>query len=139
MKNINSYDKFLEDMNNPNTPQGYLNSLSKKPKLKPKQNQQQEKTPTDEVDDILVNTEEQRQSIVAKKDAIEKGMLNNIRDLEPENQKEVTSQVRDYRDQVTEFDRTVKQIDKLNTTLKKSNRPDNSKSIIQKSRSQNKF
>ncbi len=30
MKHISNYEMFLEDMMNPNTPQGYLNSLSKK-------------------------------------------------------------------------------------------------------------
>ena len=66
MKHINTYELFLE--NNPNTPQGYLSALSKKPKLKP--NQQK---PTDDVDDILQNTEEQKQKILIKKDTIEKG------------------------------------------------------------------
>ena len=71
MKHLNNYKLFVEE-NNPNTPQGYLDSLSKKPKLKPNI---QQKKPTEEVDNILQNTEEQRQNIIAKKDAIEKGLL----------------------------------------------------------------
>lgn len=135
MKHINNYEKFLEEMNNPNTPQGYLNSLKQQPKSKPNQ----QKKPTDEVDNMLVDTEKQKQNIIAKKDTIEKGLLNNIRDLEPENQEDVKTQVSDYKNQVQEFDKTVKQIDKLNKTLKKSNRPEKFKSQMQKSRDQNKF
>lgn len=141
MKRINNYEKFLEDMNNPNTPQGYLNSLKQKPKLKPNQqkNQNQNQKPTDEVDGILQNTEEQKQKILLRKDTIEKGLLNNIRELEPENQVDVKNQVEDYKKQVTEFDKTVKQIGKLNKTLKKSNILDRSKSQMQTSREQNRF
>ena len=123
MKHINNYELFLEDINNPNTPQGYLNSLSKKPKLKPQVNtnqpqqkpnqNQSQQTPTEEVDTILLDTEEQKQKIIARKDAIEKGLLNNISQLEPENQKDVKVQVNDYRTQVKEFDKTVKQIPHL--------------------------
>jgi hypothetical protein len=134
MKRIKSFEIFLEEMTNPNTPQGYLNSLSKKPKLKPNQNGQKPK-PTDEVDDILINTEEQKQRIVAKKDTIEKGLLNNIKDLEPENQKDVQTQVKDYKNQVTEFDKTVKQINQLSKTLKKSNvSPTESKNVMDRAR-----
>ena len=126
MNHIHKYQQFLEQ-NNPNTPQGYLNSLSKKPKLKPRINNQsqqtQQQTPTDEVDTILQNTEEQKQKIIARKDMIEQGLLNNIKNLEPENQQDVKTQVKDYKDQVVEFDKTVKQIGKLDQTLKKSNRP----------------
>jgi len=150
MKHINNYEMFLEDINNPNTPQGYLNSLSKKPKLKPQQNQNQQsqnqqrnqsnqQTPTDDMDNILINTEDQKQQIVAKKDAIEKGLLNNIQNMEPENQKDVKTQVNDYKDQVVEFDKTVKQIGQLNKTLKKSNIPNKPQSQISRSREQNKF
>lgn len=131
MKHLNNYELFLEDMNNPNTPQGYLNALSKKPKLKPQQNNQQNnqqnrtnqqsQTPTDEVDQILLDTEEQKQTILARKDAIEKGLLNNINQLEPQNQQDVKTQVNDYKKQVSEFDKTVTQIGKLNQSLKKSN------------------
>ena len=137
MKRINNYEKFLEDMNNPNTQQGYLNSLKQKPKLKT--NQQKNQKPTDEVDNILQNTEEQKQKILLRKDTIEKGLLNNIRELEPENQVDVKNQVEDYKKQVTEFDKTVKQIGKLNKTLKKSNIPDRTQSQMQKSRGQNRF
>lgn len=126
MKHINNYEIFLENgMSNPNTPQGYLNSLSNKTKLKPIQNnnnqQPNNNKPTDGVDNILQDTEQQKQNIVAKKDVIEKGLLQNIQDLEPDNQKEVKNQVDDYKNQVQEFDKTVQQIDKLNQTLKKSN------------------
>lgn len=141
MKHLNNYEVFLEDMNNPNTPQGYLNSLSKKAKLKPNpnQNRQQQQKPTDEVDTILQNTEDQKQQIVAKKDAIEKGLLNNIQNMEPENQKDVKTQVNDYKNQVVEFDKTVKQIGQLNKSLKKSNiNPQRQQQMI-KSREQNKF
>ena len=134
MKHINTYKLFLE--NNPNTPQGYLSALSKKPKLKP--NQQQQK-PTDEVDDILQNTEEQKQKILVKKDIIEKGLLNNIKELEPENQKDVQTQVKDYRDQVKEFDKTVQQIGKLHKTLDKSNKPTSIQPNMNKAREQNKL
>ena len=148
MKHINNYEMFLEDINNPNTPQGYLNSLSKKPKLKPQQNQNQQsqnqqrnqsnqQTPTDDMDNILINTEDQKQQIVAKKDAIEKGLLNNIQNMEPENQKDVKTQVNDYKDQVVEFDKTVKQIGQLDKTLKKSNRPVITQPHIANARSQN--
>ena len=149
MKNLNNYEVFLEDMNNPNTPQGYLNSLSKKPKLKTQsqqnqqnrqnqqsqQNQNQQK-PTDEVDQILFDTEQQKQTILARKDAIEKGLLNNINQLEPQNQQDVKTQVNDYRNQVAEFDKTVTQIGKLNKTLKKSNVQPNSQQSMIKSRQQ---
>lgn len=143
MKHINSYELFLEDINNPNTPQGYLNSLSKKPKIKPNLNQQKPNTnqqkPTDEVDNILQDTEAQKQQIIAKKDMIEKGLLNNIKDLEPENQKDVQNQVKDYKNQVVEFDKTVKQIGQLNKTLKKSTTPTNTPPHMQKARQQNNF
>lgn len=143
MKHINNYELFLEEMSNPNTPQGYLSSLSKKPKLKPNQQQQkpnqQQQTPTDEVDNILQNTEDQKQQIIAKKDAIEKGLLKNIQQLEPENQKDVKIQVKDYDTQVTEFDKTVKQIDQLNKTLKKSNVRNTSQPKMNNARTQNNF
>lgn len=118
MKYLNNYKLFVEE-NNPNTPQGYLDSLSKKPKLKP--NLQQKQKPTEEVDNILQNTEEQRQKIIAQKDAIEKGLLNNIQNMEPENQVDVKKQVQEYGEQVEEFDKTVKQLDNLGKTLSKSN------------------
>lgn len=141
MKHINNYEVFLENMMNPNTPQGYLNSLSKKPKLKPNQNQNtqqnQQQTPTEEMDNILQNTEQQKQTIIARKDAIEKGLLNNITQLEPQNQKDVKTQVNDYKNQVSEFDKTVKQIDQLNKTLKKSNISTNNQSQMKKARTQN--
>jgi len=147
MKHLNNYEVFLEDMNNPNTPQGYLNSLSKKPKLKPQQNKQNgqnqqsqqnqnQQKPTDEVDQILFDTEQQKQTILARKDAIEKGLLNNINQLEPQNQQDVKTQVNDYRNQVAEFDKTVTQIGKLNKTLKKSNVQPNSQQSMIKSRQQ---
>jgi hypothetical protein len=144
MKYLNSYELFLEELN-PNTPQGYLNSLSKKPnnsQQKPNQQNRQkinQQTPIDEVDTILQNTEEQKQKIIARKDAIEKGLLNNIRELEPENQKDVKTQVNDYRNQVQEFDKTVKQIGKLNQTLKKSDKPIKTKPIMQNARIKNNF
>jgi vacuolar-type H+-ATPase subunit I/STV1 len=122
MKKIKTFKLFLEE-NNPNTPQGYLNSLrTSKPKTNANlnNNQKQQKSDTDNVDDLLRNTEEGKEKIIAKKDAIEKGLLNNINDLEPENQEEVKKQVNDYRSQVKEFDKTVQQIDNLNKTLKKS-------------------
>ena len=147
------YELFLEDINNPNTPQGYLNSLSKKPILKPNTNQNQNtnqrtqqkpnpnnpQKPTDEVDVILQDTEAQKQQIIAKKDMIEKGLLNNIKDLEPENQKDVKTQVNDYKNQVVEFDKTVKQIGQLNKTLKKSATPTNTPPHMQNARQQNNF
>ena len=149
MKHLNNYEVFLEDMNNPNTPQGYLNSLSKKPKLKtqPQQNKQNgqnqqsqqnqnQQKPTDEVDQILFDTEQQKQTILARKDAIEKGLLNNINQLEPQNQQDVKTQVNDYKNQVVEFDKTVTQIGKLNKTLKKSNVPPTSQQSMIKSRQQ---
>jgi hypothetical protein len=139
MKHINNYELFLEE-NNPNTPQGYLNALSKKPVLKNNnKKQQQQQTPTEEVDTILQQTEEQKQKILARKDAIEKGLLNNIQTLEPDNQVDVKTQVGDYKNQVTEFDKTVKQIGKLNQALKKSEQPSRFKSPIQKAREQTKF
>lgn len=133
---IKNFKLFLEELN-PNTPQGYLNALSKKPKIKPQQKPQQK--PTDEVDNILQNTEDQKQQIIAKKDAIEKGLLNNIQNLEPENQKTVQQQVKDYGTQVKEFDKTVKQIGQLNKTLKKSNVAQKPQQQMIKSREQNKF
>ena len=124
MKHIRNFELFLEDIVNPNSPQGYLNSLSKKPVLKSNTNQKNKpQTPTEEVDGILQNTEEQKQKILLRKDTIEKGLLNNIREMEPQNQKDVKTQVNDYKNQVTEFDKTVKQIGVLNKTLKKSNIP----------------
>ena len=143
MKKILTYQLFLEDMNNPNTPQGYLSALSK-PVVKPKpvnrqQQQQQQLKPTEEVDNILTQTEEQKQRIIAQKDAIEKGLLNNIRQLEPENQEDVKTQVNDYRNQVKEFDKTVQQIGKLNQTLRKSNIPIRPRTQIQNSREKPNF
>jgi len=135
MKYLNDYKLFLEEIN-PNTPQGYLNNLAKKPKLKPNQVKPVQ-TPSDEVDSILQNTEEQKQKIIARKDTIEKGLLNNIKNLEPENQKDVQTQVKDYKDQVVEFDKTVKQIGQLDKTLKKSNRPVITQPHIANARSQN--
>ena len=142
MIHINNYEIFLENgMNNPNTTQGYINSLSNKTKLKPVQNnnnhQINNNKPTDGVDNILIDTEQQKQNIVAKKDVIEKGLLQNIQDLEPENQKEVKTQVQDYKNQVQEFDKTVQQIDKLNQTLKKSNINSVSNPNMKKVRTQN--
>ena len=141
MKHINNYEIFLEDNNNPNTPQGYINSLSNKAKIKSVQNNNQPNNhkPTDDVDNILQNTEQQKQNIVAKKDVIEKGLLQNIQDLEPENQKEVKTQVQDYKTQVQEFDKTVQQIDKLNQTLKKSNVRQKNNPDMKTVRTQNKF
>ena len=143
MKHIYNYEVFLEDNNNPNTPQGYINSLSNKSKIKPVQNNNNQKPnnqkPTDDVDNILQNTEQQKQNIVAKKDVIEKGLLQNIQDLEPENQKQVKTQVQDYKTQVQEFDKTVQQIDKLNQTLKKSNVKQNSNINMKTVRTQNNF
>ena len=138
MKHLQNFELFLEDMN-PNTPQGYLNSLTKKPVLKPNTNQktQPPQTPTEEVDGILQNTEEQKQKILLRKDAIEKGLLNNIREMEPQNQKDVKTQVADYKNQVTEFDKTVQQIGKLNQTLRKSNIPTNQRPIINNARQKN--
>lgn len=133
---IKNFELFLEEMN-PNTPQGYLSALSKKPKLKPQQKTTQK--PTDEVDNILQNTEEQKQKIIAKKDVIEKGLLTNIQNLEPENQKSVQQQVKDYGDQVKEFDKTVKQIGQLNKTLKKSNIAQKPQQQMTRAREQNKF
>ena len=84
--------------------------------------------------------QDQKQQIVAKKDAIEKGLLNNIQNMEPENQKDVKTQVNDYKDQVVEFDKTVKQIGQLNKTLKKSNiNTRQQQQQMAKSREQNKF
>lgn len=141
MKHITNFELFLEDMN-PNTPQGYLNSITKKPIVKKPivQNQNQKvvpQTPAEEVDGILQNTEDQKQKILLRKDAIEKGLLNNIREMEPQNQKDVKTQVNDYKTQVTEFDKTVKQIGKLNQTLKKSNVSNNSQPTIQNARQKN--
>jgi hypothetical protein len=143
MRKINNFEKFLEEMNNPNTPQGYISSLSNKPKLKPQQTQQnknqQQRRPTDEVDDILLNTEEQKQKIIAQKDMIEKGLLNNIRDMEPENQKDVKTQVKEYGDQVKEFDKTVNQIGQLNKKLKDSDKKIRPNPSIKNARDKNNF
>lgn len=139
MRKINNFQKFLEEMNNPNTPQGYINSLSNKPKLKTQQNKNQQQKPTDEVDDILRNTEEQKQKIVAQKDMIEKGLLNNIRNMEPENQKDVKTQVKEYGDQVKEFDKTVNQIGQLNKKLKDSNKKIKPNPSIKSARDKNNF
>ena len=70
---------------------------------------------------------------------IEKGLLNNINNLEPQNQKDVKTQVNDYKNQVVEFDKTVKQIGQLNKTLKKSATPTNTQPHMQKARQQNNF
>lgn len=114
---IKKYKIFLEELNQTDKKDQQNNSDSQKP--------------TDEVDNILKDTEKQKQRIIAKKDTIEKGLLNNIRELEPENQEDVQTQVKDYRDQVKEFDNTVKQIGKLNKTLQKSNRPSKFKPRVQ--------
>ena len=91
------------------------------------------------MDNILQDTEIQKQNIVAKKDVIEKGLLQNIQELEPENQKIVKTQVQDYKTQVQEFDKTVQQIDKLNKTLKNSNVNQKSNPNMKTVRTQNKF
>lgn len=138
MKHISNFELFLEEIVNPNTPQGYLSSIAKKPVLKPNnQKTPPPQTPTEEVDGILQNTEEQKQKILLRKDAIEKGLLNNINQLEPQNQKDVKTQVADYKTQVTEFDKTVKQIGKLNQTLRKSNVSNNQRPIINTARQKN--
>lgn len=139
MKHISTYKLFLEEMN-PNTPQGYLSALSKKPK-KPilNNNKNQPPTPTEEVDGILQQTEEQKAKILARKDIIEKGLLNNIQTLEPENQKDVKTQVDDYKKQVVEFDKTVKQIGNLDKSLQKSETPSKFKSPMQKAREKTNF
>lgn len=138
MKHISNFELFLEEIINPNTPQGYLASIAKKPILKHNTNQKTPpQTPTEEVDGILQNTEEQKQKILLRKDAIEKGLLNNINQLEPQNQKDVKTQVADYKKQVTEFDKTVQQIGKLNQTLRKSNIPNTQSPVINAARQKN--
>ena len=57
--------------------------------------------------------------------------------MEPQNQKDVKTQVADYKNQVTEFDKTVQQIGKLNQTLKKSNVRNNTQPIITNARQKN--
>jgi formate dehydrogenase maturation protein FdhE len=142
MKYLRNYKLFLED-NNPNTPQGYLNSLAKKPKLKSNviqtQPQLQQQQNTDEIDTILQNTEDQKQKIVARKDAIEKGLLKNVTELEPQNQVDVKTQVDDYKKQVDEFDKTVGQIDKLKKTIKPPVKTTSNASMMMKARQQNNF
>jgi hypothetical protein len=138
MKHINNYEIFLEEMN-PNTPQGYLKSLSKPTNKKPLINKNQKPTPTQEVDNILQQTEEQKQRIIARKDAIEKGLLNNIDKLEPENQVDVKKQVDEYTQQVDQFKKTVDQIAELDKTMKKTGKPQKFRNPIQKSREQIKF
>ena len=132
---IKKFKQYFED-NNPNTPQGYLNSLSKQPKTKPNK-LTEEKKPTDEVDSVLRDTEKQKEKILKQKDTIEKGLLNNIKNMEDDNQKEVKQQVDDYQKQVKEFDKTVSQIDKLKKELDKSNKPDSFKSNMSKARQKN--
>jgi hypothetical protein len=126
------YIKNYYESTNPNTPDGYLNSLSKKPKLKQIQNQK----PTDEVDSVLRDTEKQKDKIVNTKDVIEKELLNtNI--LEPENKDNAKKLVNDYKTQITEFDKTVNQIDKLKNTLSKSNINKQKQQHIKQSRENN--
>jgi len=126
------YIKNYYESTNPNTPDGYLNSLSKKPKLKQNQNQK----PTDEVDSVLRDTEKQKDKIVNTKDVIEKELLNtNI--LEPENKDNAKKLVNDYKTQITEFDKTVNQIDKLKNTLSKSNINKQKQQHIKQSRENN--
>lgn len=134
MNRIKTYKIFLEENSDNKDSQEYLDSLGQKLKNKNKSNNPEE----DEVDNLLYDTEEQKKKVIAKKDTIEKGLLNNIRDLEPDNQKEVQTQVQDYKKQVQEFDKTVKQIDNLNKTLKKSNnaKPTNFQNM-RKARQQN--
>ena len=100
---------------------------------------QNQQNPTDEMDNILQQTEDQKTQILARKDAIEKGLLNNIQTLEPQNQQAVKTQVNDYKTQVKEFDKTVQQIGKLNQTLKKSDANPKFKPQMQKAREQTKF
>lgn len=126
MKYIKSYYESV----NPNTPEGYLNSLSKKPKLKPDQNH------TDQVDNVLQDTEKQKAKIIATKDVIEKELLNTDV-LEPDNKNTAKAIVNDYKAQITEFDKTVNQIDKLKTTLSKSNINKQKQQHIKQSRENN--
>lgn len=130
MKRIRNFKLFLEEM----TPQVYLKNLANKPKPKPGQPQK----PTDDVDTMLQSAEDQKSQIVAKKDAIEKGLLKNIKDLEPGNQKDVKTSVKEFGDQVKEFDKTVKQIKNLDNTLKKA-KPEKFKPNMVKAREQNKL
>jgi vacuolar-type H+-ATPase subunit I/STV1 len=126
------YIKNYYESTNPNTPDGYLNSLSKKPKLKQIQNQK----PTDEVDSVLQDTEKQKAKIIATKDVIEKELLNTDV-LEPDNKNTAKAIVNDYKTQITEFDKTVNQIDKLKTTLSKSNINKQKQQHIKQSRENN--
>lgn len=130
MRYLKKYNLFLEENNS----QEYLSNLTKK-----KPDSKTEQKPTDEVDTILQSTEDQKKKIIAKKDTIEKGLLNNIKNLEPGNQKDVKTQVREYGQQVKEFDKTVKQIDNLKKTLDKSNKNVKQQSQMQKARLQNKL
>lgn len=94
-------------------------------------------TSVEDVDNTLKSTEEQKNKIIAQKDAIEKEFLNkNI--LEPDNKNAAKKLVDDYKKDITEFDKTVKQIDKLQQTLNKNNSNTNTtKPTIKQAREKN--
>lgn len=151
MKHISNYELFLEE-SNPNTPQGYLNSLvskqpkmNNKPKATPKPNRtqqtnqqqpQQQQNPTEEIDSILVNAEQQREEILKTQDAIQ--ATSNLGDKR--SQAFAQEQTKNLKQKIQTFDDQVKEVDKLNKNLKYSaNKPDRFRSQIQKSREQTKL
>lgn len=120
MNHVKNYKLFLEEMN-PNTPQNYLNSLSKKtkPKLNTNQNNknQQNKIDPDSVDNKFRGLEEQKAKILAQQNIIG----NDLTALKPETAKTV---VKDYEDEIINFDNTLKDVrqdvDNIDKSVKKA-------------------
>lgn len=132
MKHISSYKLFVEENTNPNTPQGYLNSLSKKPNLNQhqKQNKQNDVDPNS-IDNKFRNLEDQKAKILAQQNIIG----NDLTALKPETAKTV---VKDYEEEVSNFDNTLKDVrqdvDNIDKTVKKAKI---SKPIIEPAREKN--
>lgn len=138
MKHIYNYELFLEETQTSNQTNQYSNQNTNQTSNKPKPKPNQKQSPADE---LLSRAEDEKNKIVAKKDIIEKGLLKNIKNLEPDNQKDVKTSVREFGDQVKEFDKTVNQIKTLDKTLKKSesDKPEKFKPHMAKAREQNKL
>ena len=109
MKHLSNFKLFLENTNSGKT----VNGSSKSPSEDSNNN----------IDSLLDDAEEKKQTILLQKDTIEKTLLKDIKKLEPDNQKEVKTQVDNYKSDVEEFDKTINNIKGLNDKLKKQDKP----------------
>lgn len=109
MKHLSNFKLFLENTNSGKTVNGSLKSPSE--------------DSNNNIDSLLDDAEEKKQTILLQKDTIEKTLLKDIKKLEPDNQKEVKTQVDNYKSDVEEFDKTINNIKGLNDKLKKQDKP----------------